>query len=176
MAEATKEIAIGDKDNKLNFTVPQPYTEGHQCSAIEAKVLNQSFGENIGNNIRGMIKKFLNKEEGAHENEAALRADVDAKIAAYQFTESAAKGTSRTMTPEQKEANKIAREWLMGKLKEAGYTRKSYEEAKAKEGIEDAFAVKVSEIAETEKVQKLAAANIKRAQAALDDLQLGEAA
>ena len=72
-APTTRTIMVGTKDAKLEFdNIPQPYAEGHAISAIEAKVLNQVFAENIGNNVRAKVQAHLKGEEDALD-EAALR-------------------------------------------------------------------------------------------------------
>jgi hypothetical protein len=46
-----------------NFEISQPYEEGHVITAIEARVLNQTRSENIGNNVRAKLKEAI--EAGA---------------------------------------------------------------------------------------------------------------
>ena len=57
-ANSAKTISIYD----IEFKVPQPYSEGHVLTAIEAKQLNQVFAENIANNQRAAIKKAIARE------------------------------------------------------------------------------------------------------------------
>jgi hypothetical protein len=74
-----------------NFEISQPYEEGHVISAIEARVLNQTRSENIGNNVRAKLKEAI--EAGQPDDAlAALVAEVDA---AYQFTAAGTRAAAR---------------------------------------------------------------------------------
>lgn len=101
--------------NGLVFEISQPYSEGHTITEAEARVLNQTRAENIGNNLRAKIKEM--QEAGA--DFAAIAAVVAEKDAEYVFTLAAARA-SRQLDPYEKEANKIARELLKAKLAETG--------------------------------------------------------
>jgi len=98
-----------------NFEISQPYEEGHTLSAIEARVLNQTRSENIGNNVRAKLKEAI--EQGASDDAlSALVAEVDA---AYAFTAAGARSAAR-LDPYEREARKIARELLKNYLSESG--------------------------------------------------------
>jgi hypothetical protein len=98
-----------------NFEISQPYEEGHVLTAIEARVLNQTRSENIGNNVRAKLKEAI--EQGAADNAlAALVAEVDA---AYAFTAAGARASAR-LDPYEREARKIARELLKTHLAASG--------------------------------------------------------
>ncbi len=98
-----------------NFTSSQPYEEGHVLTAIEARVLNQTRSENIGNNVRGKLKEAI--EQGASDDElTALVAEVDA---AYACTAAGTRAAAR-LDPYEREARKIARELLKAHLAESG--------------------------------------------------------
>lgn len=98
-----------------NFEISQPYEEGHTLSAIEARVLNQTRSENIGNNVRAKLKEAI---EGGALDEALtmLVAEVDA---AYAFTAAGTRAAAR-LDPYEREARKIARELLKTHLAESG--------------------------------------------------------
>src|SRR5690606_27863361 len=99
----------------IAFDISQPYEEGHVLTAIEARVLNQTRSENVGNNVRQKIKDM--QEEGKSEDEIrAFVAEVDAE---YTFA-AARDGSARVVDPYEREARKIARELLKAHLAETG--------------------------------------------------------
>lgn len=98
-----------------NFEISQPYQEGHTISAIEARVLNQTRSENIGNNVRAKLKAAI--EEGQGDDAlAALVAEVDS---AYEFTAAGTRAAAK-LDPYEREARKMARELLRAHLAESG--------------------------------------------------------
>lgn len=98
-----------------NFEISQPYVEGHVISAIEARVLNQTRAENIGNNVRAKLKAAI--EEGQDDvSLAELVADVDAS---YEFTAAGTRAAAK-LDPYEREARKMARELLKAHLSESG--------------------------------------------------------
>lgn len=98
-----------------NFEISQPYTEGHTITAIEARVLNQTRSENIGNNVRAKLKTAI--EEGKDEAAlAALVAEVDTN---YVFTAAGTRAAAK-LDPYEREARKMARELLKAHLQESG--------------------------------------------------------
>lgn len=108
--------------NGISFNISQPYAEGHVLTALEARVLNQTRAENVGNNVRQRIKDML---EGGTEDypspvpEADIRAYVTEFDAAYEFR-SASEGTRTSRDPYEVEARKIARELLKESLASTG--------------------------------------------------------
>lgn len=145
------------------FEVSTPYAEGHTITAAEAKALNQVRAENIANNVRKAVKAALeseNPEEALAQVHAAF-AEYDKN---YEFTLASARGSRSTMTPLEKEALKVAKAWLVQKLREAGTTLKAYTEANGK----DAVQAKIAEIAEVEAIQKLAKKNLRDAEKAAE--------
>lgn len=98
-----------------NFEISQPYEEGHVLSAIEARVLNQTRSENIGNNVRAKLKEAI--EAGKSDAElATMVAEVDA---AYVFTAAGTRAAAK-LDPYEREARKMARELLKAHLAETG--------------------------------------------------------
>lgn len=88
-----------------------PYTAGHQITEAEAKVLNQTRAENMGNNLRAAVKAAIEKGEDA----LALVTDYASK---YTF---AMGGSSRTpVDPLERECLKVAREAVRDALAEQG--------------------------------------------------------
>lgn len=64
----------------LDFTVPQPFGEGHTCTANEAAALNQLLVENTRNNFAQKIKRAKEKEE-----ELPNQGNLDDYVAGYEF-------------------------------------------------------------------------------------------
>src|SRR5688572_6489425 len=96
-----------------SFTISQPYEAGHACTDAEARALNQVRSENIGNNLRVMIKEAKEKRDAgdnsAYDGLAAAVADYDAK---YTFSMGGGGGgTSRKMDPIEREARSLATEY-----------------------------------------------------------------
>lgn len=98
-----------------NFMLSQPYEEGHVLTAIEARVLNQTRSENIGNNVRAKLKEAI-EQNASDEQLAALVAEVDAT---YAFTAAGTRAAAR-LDPYEREARKMARELLRAHLAESG--------------------------------------------------------
>jgi hypothetical protein len=105
------------------FNVTFPYEAGHTLTEAEAKVLNQTRRENLGNNFRKSVQDYLDKQESGDTDAptlAALQAEFVDLDANYIFTLSNA-GTSRVVKdPVEKEARKLAKEAVIAKLAENG--------------------------------------------------------
>lgn len=132
----------------VKFEVTTPYAAGHTLNDIEAKVLNQTRAENIGNNFRKAVKD-------AGEDQAAL-AEVAAQLAAYDAEyHFSAGGVARTpVDPIEAEAIKIAKEVVKVKISERyGVSIKKYLEV---EGNADKYEAAVDKIATQEDTLKLA--------------------
>lgn len=118
MADAATRVKIIAGEE---FEIPQPYSEGRTITAVEAKVLNQVYAENIGNNMRETVKKAL--VEGTLE---AARATVLKYANEYQFTVA---GVGRgKLTPEEREARKIARDLLKSVAHDQGKKLSDFED------------------------------------------------
>ena len=149
---------------KRELEVPQPYVEGHTITAVEAKVLNQSFSENIANNCRAMFKKIDNGDEDAMPEGAAIDA-FNEYAASYAFTE-AAVSSRQTLTPVEKESRKIAAAIVMQKAREQGKRKKDIEKEK--------FDAAVTQVAEHPDVKAQAEKNVAEMQKLSDiDLTVG---
>ena len=118
MTEAKNKVIDGD-----TYSVSQPYEAGHSITEIEARVLNQSRSENIGNNVRATLKELketaATEEWGAKKLENALTKAVAEVDSVYEFTAAAARGSAK-LDPVEKEARKQARELLKNHLAETG--------------------------------------------------------
>lgn len=100
-----------------NFTVPQPFADGHVCTAHEASALNQLLVENSRNNFAARIKRA--KEKGT---DIPTQADLDAYISEYEFGERRATSGD----PVQREAIELARPHVLNAIKKAGGNLKDY--------------------------------------------------
>ena len=137
--------------------VSQPYEAGHQITEAEAKALNQVRAENIANNLRKTFKDLL---EAAGGDTAAVQADAQAKVAeydaSYEFTLASVGGGATRLDPLTKECRSIARQFIAGKLKEAGISQKDYLEANGENAIKD----KIVELSEHPQIVDLAKKNL----------------
>lgn len=101
--------------NGQSFDISQPYQAGHTLTELEAKVLNQTRSENIGNNVRAKVKEM----QDAGASEADIAAHVASVDAEYVFR-SVSEGTRTSRDPYETEARKLAREILKDFLAESG--------------------------------------------------------
>lgn len=98
----SEQITIGG----ASYNVPLRYEEGHELTAGEASALNQTFHENIRNNLSKQAK------DGTLTQEA-----VDAYANEYQF---GIRSGGATRDPVQAEAMRIAKSKITAALKAAG--------------------------------------------------------
>jgi len=157
MANDKRTISIYDN----SFEVPQPYSEGHTLSAIEAGVLNQCFAENISNNQRKHVKAAMDEAEGAPTLEEVI-AGFKEYASNYQFTEA---GTSSRiqLTPVEKEAKKIATALVNKHLRET--------DRKKADVDPDLYAAQVAKVAASDTVLKAAKRRVKEMEA-FDDFEI----
>lgn len=101
--------------NGLSFEITQPYIEGHVLSALEARVLNQTRSENIGNNARAKIKEMQDAGNAVGDIVAYVQG-VDAE---YIFR-TASEGGGRSVDPYEREARSIAKGLLREHLASTG--------------------------------------------------------
>lgn len=123
------------------FEVNAPYLAGHVLNEAEAKVLNQTRAENIGNNFRSDVKKAV--ESG----DAAALEEVKRKLAEYDANYQFSMTQARTpIDPIEAEAIRIAKEYVKAKIAEKyGVTLKKYFEMdEANEGKYEASVEKVA--------------------------------
>lgn len=105
----TDSITIAGK----TFQVPLRYEEGHAINAAEARALNQTFMENLGNNIRKKVKDAI--EAGSFDQEA-FQDQLEAMAEKYEFFgRSGGGGGGGRRDPVMAEAVEIA----LGKVKDA---------------------------------------------------------
>jgi hypothetical protein len=149
-----KTILIGGE----GFEVSTPYAAGHVVTEIEAKVLNQTRAENIGNNFRKAVKEAKDKGEGMD----AVRGQIAKYDGEYTFS---AGGVARVpIDPIEKEARSIALTAIKAKFKKDGKNIKALPEGKLEELIDT--------VAAQDNVLKLAKERVK-AKSKVADLDLG---
>lgn len=149
--------------------VSQPYEAGHQITEAEAKALNQVRAENIANNNRKTIKDMLEEAGGDASKVAKKAAEIVAAYdAEYEFTLASVGGGRTKLDSLTKEARSIARELVVGKIKESGQTLKEYEEKNGK----DKFTAKVIEVSEMPEVVKMAKAKLKEREGLAEALSI----
>jgi hypothetical protein len=102
------------------FTVPTRYAEGHPLTSGEASALNQTFHENIRNNVAARIKKA--SPNGLTEDEVpSWQAEVDKYAEAYQFgIRAAGAGRRPSVDPETKLALEEASAAIVEAVKSTG--------------------------------------------------------
>lgn len=149
MAEA-KTISILD----IEFNVSMPYDAGHTINEAEAKVLNQTRRENLGNNFRSLVKAHVEGEEGAKTLEE-LQAEFVKRDSEYVFTLASA-AASVKYTPEEREARKIARDYIKQQLDANGQKIGTPPEGQTQEAWNDAIEGEVARIALDPQVVKMA--------------------
>lgn len=139
----------------MEFQISQPYAEGHACTEAEAKALNQTRSENVGNNTRATIKK-MKEEERSFDEIKAYVAEVDAE---YTFT-LASVAAGAKLDPYEREARKIARELLKAHLAETGRKLTVPPEGETKESWGEKVQAQVEAIAENDEIKKAAKSNV----------------
>lgn len=137
--------------NGLQFELSAPYSEGHVCSAIEARVLNQTRAENIGNNTRAKIKEM----QEANASEQEIQDFVAEFDASYVFT-AAGVSASRKLDPVEKEAVKIARELLKQHLAQDGRKLTVAPDGLTDDEWEEKVSAAIEDIASKEEVVRAA--------------------
>ena len=133
--------------NGVAYEISQPYAEGHVVTEAEAKALNQTRSENIGNNLRAKLKELADAGHSFDEM-AALVAETDA---AYVFT-LAQVSTSRKLDPYEREARTIARDLLKAHLATSGRKLTTVPEGMTKEDWEEKVEGEIERISTSEKV------------------------
>ena len=161
----TKTISISGQA----FEVSAPYAEGHTLTAAEAKVLNQTRAENIGNNFRADVKKAL--ESGDPAQLEAVKAELAKYDAAYVFSMTQAR---TPIDPIEAEAIRIAKELVKAKIAEKySVSLKKYFETEGNEEKYDAAVEKLAAQDDTLKeAKKRVAAKKKTLDIAGADLEL----
>ena len=101
-----------------------PYNAGHVLTEAEASVLNQTFRENLRNNLATKISTMVTEAEkaGSAVNVDAAQAALDEYTASYEFgVRKPGAGGARVMDPVEREARAIARSKITEKVKAKGH-------------------------------------------------------
>lgn len=169
MPEVKDKIILGEK-----FPISMPYSEGHTCTAAEAKALNQVRAENIGNNQRLAVK------EAQTSGDARALDAVRDKIAEYDrtyiFTIAAVGAARKTLDPVEREARAIAKAVLKDKLAAKGKKLTLPKDASDAEREEwDTFIEeKIQILLSNDKILQAAKKRVKERQSLTDGLDLGD--
>lgn len=102
----------------VEVQVPTPYHEGYVLSEAEAQMLNQTFAENISNNMRSKATG----EDGNKLSSEALQPLIDEYVAKYQpgVRQGGGGGGARALTPVEVEVRNLATAKLKEILKSKG--------------------------------------------------------
>lgn len=126
----------------LTFKIAEPYAEGHTLTAGEADALNQTFRENVRNNLASDIAEAVeaSKKEGAPAlDHAKLQADVEAYSSGYEFGQRGP-GGGRVTDPVEAAAMDIARELVKQAIRSKGLKLSDYKAATISELARGAIA------------------------------------
>lgn len=127
------------------FEITAPYAEGHVCTAAEAKALNQTRAENIGNNLRDSVKEALAKAETDANALTELAALVQKYDAEYTFALGGGGVSKRTLDPVEREARSIANDIIKADL-----AKKGRKVSQVPEGLsKDEWEAKLDDVRET---------------------------
>lgn len=165
---ATRRIPVVTKTktiNGLSFEVNQPYEAGQTINEAEARALNQTRSENIGNNVRAKVKEM----QDAGKELAEIAAYVTSVDAEYVFT-LANVSAAQKLDPYEREARNIARELLKAHLAQSGRKLTVAPEGVTKEDWDAKVESEVERIATSEAVVKQAKKNVDAKKKAADTL------
>lgn len=137
----TKKVTISGHE----FDISLPYAEGHTLTAIEAAQLNQTRAENVANNCRKKVKELIEAGDVAEATNIVTAYDAE-----YTFAAPSTGSGRRSMDPVEREARKLARDYIRQTLAEETPPRKLSDVDK------DALEAKVAEIAANDEVLKVA--------------------
>lgn len=151
----------------FSIALPIRFVEGHVCSANEAKALQQTFTENVRNNMAKLVAK-AKADAGPDGLSPEATAELHGKITDYAISyQFAARQRAEPVDPIEREARKLARQAYVDALKGKGIDPKTIDA--------DALAEKVDWILENrswyrEEAQRRHDAAKASAGASLDEL------
>lgn len=112
------------------FAIPEPYAEGHVLNANEANALNQTWAENIRNNMAEQVKVWLNGKDADGDKPAieaigfdAAQEKIDEYVKTYAFGER--RGGAR-MDPIEREARNLVEAKAKEAIKAQGKSQKDF--------------------------------------------------
>lgn len=161
MADNTVALSILDTEG---FTVTLPYVSGHSINEAEAKVLNQTRKENLGNNFRPKVRAYQDALAEGKDPEVTLDqliADFAKLDGEYVFT-IANVAASAKLTPEEREARNLAKEYVKAALEEQGLKVNTPPEGHTEESWKETLEANYEAIAATDEIKKLAAETVKK--------------
>jgi hypothetical protein len=121
------------------FNVPQPYTAGHVLTSNEASSLNQTYAENVRNNMASKVKAL--KEAGTFSADV-FQGTVDDYTSEYEFGQRT--GGGRSGDPVTTEAMAITRDLVRQAISKAAAADST------KPKLADVPAAKISELAKNQ--------------------------
>lgn len=116
------------------FLVPNPYEVGHVVTAGEADALNQTFHENVRNNLATKIKEGVEAGKSAED----LQALVNEYSEKYEFGVRTG-GGGRSSDPVRSRAMDIARDKVKGALQKKGEKISNYSAKQISEAASNAL-------------------------------------
>lgn len=140
---ATKKITISGRSYEVNA----PYVEGQTINAAEARTLNQTRAENIGNNFRKAVKE-------AGDDQTKLQ-DIEGNLGKYdqEYNFATGGGSVRAVDPVDREAIRIAKQAIKAKVESAGHKFKDWMQV---EGNQEKYDSAVERTSQQDDVLKLA--------------------
>jgi hypothetical protein len=147
----------------VEVQVPQPYAEGHPLTKAEADMLNQTFSENISNNMRSKATG----EDGAVLSTEAFQPLIDEYVAGYEpgVRQGGGGGGARALTPVEVEVRNLATAKLKEVLKAKGLKQKDINFVEVRDKI-----INDHRDALTAQAEKVVRAREKAAGSAEDDI------
>lgn len=110
---------------KVEYTIAQPFAEGHVCTANEANALNQLLSENVRNNFAPKVEK---------SEVAPTQEDLDNYVAGYQFGVRSVNSSD----PVEKVMRQLVERKLIEALKARGKNKSSLSSEEFKNAIDAA--------------------------------------
>jgi hypothetical protein len=110
---------------KVEYTIAQPFAEGHVCTANEANALNQLLSENVRNNFAPKVEK---------SEVAPTQEDLDNYVASYQFGVRSVSSSD----PVEKVMRQLVERKLIEALKARGKNKSSLSSEEFKNAIDAA--------------------------------------
>lgn len=110
---------------KVEYTIAQPFAEGHVCTANEANALNQLLAENVRNNFAPKVEK---------SEVAPTQEDLDNYVAGYQFGVRSVSSSD----PVEKVMRQLVERKLIEALKARGKNKSSLSSEEFKNAIDAA--------------------------------------
>lgn len=139
------------------FEINAPYEAGHTINEAEAKVLNQTRAENIGNNVRTKVKELK-----AAGDTAAMLAHVASVDAEYVFTLSNAGEGRKTLDPIEREARNIAKDVIKQHLAKTGRKISVAPDGETKDSWAEKIEGQIEALVTRQDIVKLAKDNVNK--------------